>query len=92
MAHAFNPQQTHAHTHGVTDPVLFTSQRGIWAIKQSLLGLLATALLQSVVVLFSGSVALPADTLHNASDVSLHRDISQRAFRQLVFWRVIPYY
>ncbi|KAF0121974.1 MAG: cation efflux family protein [bacterium] len=58
------------HTHGVVDPSLFTAQRGIWAIKLSFLGLLATALFQSVIVLFSGSVALLADTIHNLGDAA----------------------
>ena len=45
-----------------------TSDRGIWALKVSLLGLGATAAFQVVVVMISGSVALLADTIHNASD------------------------
>ncbi|MBI2153931.1 MAG: cation transporter [Candidatus Rokubacteria bacterium] len=44
------------------------SARGIWALKVSLAGLLATALLQAAVVALSGSVALLADTLHNFAD------------------------
>jgi len=48
----------HTHTHSVIDPSITTSQRGIWAIKWSFVGLLFTALLQVVVVLLSGSVAL----------------------------------
>ncbi len=42
--------------------------RGIRAVKLSLVGLLATALLQAAVVALSGSVALFADTLHNVAD------------------------
>ncbi len=42
--------------------------RGIRAVKLSLVGLLATALLQGAVVVLSGSVALLADTLHNVAD------------------------
>jgi cation diffusion facilitator family transporter len=60
----------HAHTHGVIDPSIFTTQRGIWAIKWSFLGLLATALFQIVIVLYSGSVALLADTIHNIGDAA----------------------
>lgn len=56
------------HTHGTTDPVLLTSQRGIWAVKWSLIALLATAAAQSLLVVFSGSVALLADTIHNFGD------------------------
>jgi cation diffusion facilitator family transporter len=58
----------HDHSHGVTDPLILTSERGIWAVKWSLLGLMITAILQVVVVLISGSVALLADTVHNFGD------------------------
>lgn len=44
------------------------SEEGIRALKISLAGLLLTALLQAVVVAFSGSVALLADTIHNFGD------------------------
>jgi Co/Zn/Cd efflux system component len=55
----------HGHTHGAVDPTIATSERGIWAIKWSFVGLMVTALLQLVVVLMSGSVALLSDTIHN---------------------------
>lgn len=60
----------HGHRHGEVpvDSALETSERGIWALKVSLLGLGATAMFQVVVVLISGSVALLADTIHNFSD------------------------
>ncbi len=60
----------HGHTHGVIDPSITTTERGIWAIKWSFVGLLATALFQVVVVWISGSVALLADTIHNFGDAS----------------------
>lgn len=65
-----NPHASHAHdhTHGVIDPSLFSTERGIWALKWSLGGLLVTAVLQVVVVYFTGSVALLADTIHNFGD------------------------
>ena len=59
---------THPHRHGVVDPALLASKRGIWALKWSLLGLLTTALFQMVIVFYSGSVALLADTIHNFGD------------------------
>ena len=34
----------YVHTHGAIDPSVFTTQRGIWAIKWSFFGLLATAI------------------------------------------------
>ena len=67
MAHAHD---SHGHTHGVVDPSIVTSERGIWAIKWSFAGLMATALLQVAVVIVSGSVALLADTIHNFGDAS----------------------
>ncbi len=58
----------HGHTHGAVDPSLFRSERGIWAVKWSLVGLFATALFQIVIVGMTGSVALLADTIHNFGD------------------------
>ncbi len=63
-----NPHDEHGHSHGVVDPSLFSSERGIWALKWSLAGLLVTAVLQVGVVFFTGSVALLADTIHNFGD------------------------
>ncbi|MHB8159222.1 MAG: cation diffusion facilitator family transporter [Thermoleophilia bacterium] len=60
----------HGHTHGALDPSFFTTQRGIWAIKWSLFGLFLTALFQAVVVWYTGSVALLADTIHNFGDAA----------------------
>ena len=60
----------HAHTHGALDPSIVSTERGIWAIKWSFVGLFATAVFQLVVVLFSGSVALLADTIHNVGDAA----------------------
>ncbi len=50
------------------DSVLESSARGIWALKVSLVAMMATALFQVVIVATSGSVALLADTIHNFSD------------------------
>ena len=58
----------HAHTHRAIDPSLLSSEVGIRAVKWSLAALFATALLQIVVVVFTGSVALLADTIHNFGD------------------------
>ncbi len=60
----------HSHAHILTDEALKTSARGIWAIKMSFVGLIVTALLQGSVVLWSGSVALMADTIHNLGDAA----------------------
>ena len=54
--------------HGVVDPSIFATERGIWAVKWSFVGLFITAILQVVVVYYSGSVSLLADTIHNFGD------------------------
>ena len=56
------------HTHGMIDPTIVTTSRGIWAVKWSFIGLMATAIFQSLIVYLSGSVALLADTIHNFGD------------------------
>ena len=53
------------HSHGAVDPSITTSERGIWALKWSFVALVATALVQVVVVVLSGSVALLSDTIRN---------------------------
>jgi cation diffusion facilitator family transporter len=58
----------HGHAHGVIDPSIATTARGIWAIKWSFAILAITAAAQMVVVVLSGSVALLADTIHNLGD------------------------
>lgn len=60
----------HGHTHGLIDPSLSSSERGIWAIKWSFIILAITAMLQIVVVITSGIVALLADTIHNVGDAT----------------------
>lgn len=50
------------------DSELETSRRGMRALLLSFLGLTATAALQGLVVLVSGSVALLVDTIHNLAD------------------------
>jgi len=42
----------------------------MWAVKWSFIGLFITALVQVVVVLLSGSVALLSDTIHNFGDAA----------------------
>ena len=49
------------------DSAFASSERGIRAVKVSLVGLMVTAVLQLGVVAVSGSVALLADTIHNFS-------------------------
>jgi cation diffusion facilitator family transporter len=60
----------HGHTHGVIDPSIATTARGIWAIKWSFVILAITSLMQLAIVALSGSVALLADTIHNFGDAA----------------------
>ena len=62
--------QSRHHSHGIIDPTIASTDRGMWALKWSFLGLLATALFQLGVVAISGSVALFADTIHNFADAA----------------------
>jgi len=69
-SHSDRDHSRHNHTHGAVDPSILSSERGIWAIKWSFVGLAATAIFQLIVVLLSGSVALLADTIHNIADAA----------------------
>ena len=68
--HAHDGEFGHRHTHGVVDPDIATTERGIWAIKWSFMILGITAILQLAAVLATGSVALLADTIHNVGDAA----------------------
>jgi cation diffusion facilitator family transporter len=71
MTHDYqHGHKEHGHTHGAVDPSIATSERGIWAVKWSFAGLFATALVQIVVVVLSGSVGLLSDTIHNFGDAA----------------------
>ena len=59
------------HSHDSADSVddaLESSKEGVRALKISLLVLMVTAIAQLIIVYFTGSVALLADTIHNFSD------------------------
>ncbi|MGN6700084.1 MAG: cation diffusion facilitator family transporter, partial [Thermomicrobiales bacterium] len=60
----------HGHSHGETavDSALESSERGLQALRISLLGLGVTAVIQLVIAIASGSVGLLADTIHNFAD------------------------
>jgi divalent metal cation (Fe/Co/Zn/Cd) transporter len=66
--HGHHHDHGHSHSHGAIDPSIATSERGLWAVKWSLVGLLMTASLQGAVFWLSGSVALLADLIHNIGD------------------------
>ena len=63
-------QVSHGHSHGAVDGEILASGRGIRATKISLSVLLVTAVVQLVIVGFTGSVALLADTIHNFGDAA----------------------
>ncbi|GII60006.1 cation efflux system protein [Sphaerisporangium krabiense] len=66
VGHAFTP---HGHdSTGKTDEALESSSRGMRVLAISFAALTVTAIVQAVIVAFSGSVALLGDTLHNFAD------------------------
>lgn len=67
---SISTERGHCHTHGAIDRVVMGSSRGIWATKISLVALTATAAMQVVIVILTGSVALLADTIHNFGDAA----------------------
>jgi cation diffusion facilitator family transporter len=68
--HSSDGDSDHGHEHGVIDPTILSSKRGIWAVKWSFIGLMITAVLQVIIVFYTGSVALFADTIHNFGDAA----------------------
>lgn len=61
-------EHEHAHSHGLLDPSIVRSRAGVNAVLISLAVLGATAAVQAVIFVLSGSVALLADLIHNAGD------------------------
>jgi cation diffusion facilitator family transporter len=58
----------HGHSHGLIDDSIKRSSEGMRAVVLSLVVLGATALVQAIVFVASGSVALLADLIHNGGD------------------------
>ncbi|MEV6986799.1 cation diffusion facilitator family transporter [Sphaerisporangium sp. NPDC051017] len=66
VLHVFAP---HSHDSAArTDAAMESSRRGMRVLVLSFAVLVATALVQAVIVAYSGSVALLGDTLHNFAD------------------------
>jgi cation diffusion facilitator family transporter len=59
---------THGHSHGLIDPSIKRSRAGLRTVGSSLAVLGATAAIQVVIYVATGSVALLADLIHNAGD------------------------
>jgi cation diffusion facilitator family transporter len=58
----------HGHSHGLIDPSIRRSRAGLRAVGISLAVLGATAAIQAVIYVATGSVALLADLIHNFGD------------------------
>ena len=58
----------HGHSHGLIDRSIIRSRDGLKAVGISLGVLLATSILQGVIFIATGSVALLADLIHNFGD------------------------
>jgi cation diffusion facilitator family transporter len=61
-------EHEHGHSHGLVDPSIVRSRAGVKAVLISLGVLGATAGVQAVIFVLTGSVALLADLIHNAGD------------------------
>lgn len=92
MSHPHRHDHHSQHHHGVVDPAIASTARGLWAVRWSFVGLMTTALFQLVVVFVSGSVALFADTLHNFGDAATAIPLAIAfAFARLMPNRRFPY-
>ncbi len=58
-------QLSHGYSRGTVDGDILANNQGIWAAKTSLAVLLATAVVRLMIVGFTGSAALLADTIYN---------------------------
>ena len=58
----------HGHSHGLIDRSIVRSREGVKAVSISLGVLAVTAIVQTVIFVLSGSVALLADLIHNFGD------------------------
>lgn len=58
----------HGHSHGLVDRSITSSREGLRAVGISLAVLLLTSILQGVIFVATGSVALLADLIHNVGD------------------------
>lgn len=65
---AEHAEHGHGHRHGWVDRSVVRSRAGLRAVAVSLLVLLATAAVQALVFVATGSVALLADLIHNVGD------------------------
>lgn len=69
-SHGHDHAKGHGHSHAGIDPSIASSDRGLWAVKWSFVGLFITAGIQLAVVILSNSISLLADTIHNFGDAA----------------------
>lgn len=68
--HPEGSHRGHGHSHGLVDASIKRSREGLRAVGFALAILAATAAVQAVVLVASGSVALLADLVHNVGDAA----------------------
>lgn len=66
--HQHSDEEEHGHSHGLIDPLIQRSRAGIRAVSLSLGILAVTAVIQALIYVATGSVALLADLIHNFGD------------------------
>jgi Co/Zn/Cd efflux system component len=66
--HGHDHSEGHGHSHGLVDRSIVRSREGVRTVAASLAVLAVAAVLQAVVFVASGSVALLADMIHNFGD------------------------
>jgi cation diffusion facilitator family transporter len=67
---ATDPAHAHPHSHGLVDPSIKRSRKGIRAVALSLGVLGATAIAQNLIFVATDSIALLADLIHNFGDAA----------------------
>ena len=70
MTTATDHAHAHPHSHGLVDPSIKRSRKGIRAVALSLGVLAATAVAQTIIFVATDSVALLADLIHNFGDAA----------------------
>ena len=70
MTTATDHAHAHPHSHGLIDPSIKRSRKGIRAVALSLGVLAATAVAQTIIFVATDSVALLADLIHNFGDAA----------------------
>ncbi len=66
--HGHSDDAGHGHSHGLIDRSIMRSRAGLKAVGISLGVLLVTSILQALIFIVTGSVALLADLIHNVGD------------------------